>query len=404
MCGIAGIHRFGKAPIDPDAIEPLLLAIEHRGMDATGIALMNGKELHVLKNDVPAWKFVAEKGFTAFLNEFFDENLTDTVLLHTRAATKASPKVLKNNHPIHAKKGAIIHNGVVWRDDELFNTTYREQRHAETDSDIFRAMVDRYGLTPRTIKEFIAVGGSAAVAAVHPDFPGKLLLCRSGNPILLHTTAYDPQNGMLVWASTREAIYKGLRPWKNHFGVWAQKTHLEGFDASMADHTAYIFGPQAMEFRGEMKIAQSFTPAKYNYNTPGNYNNRRARWKDEKHIATTGDASSSESEDHTSTRPITRPSPTTLRNLLPSAPVEATSTAPTVVVETPEPIGKTPVSNALLEGLSWRSSPNPEFLFCPMPDCRQLIRLTGRATFFPHEALICPKCNHKLSDRGPSSR
>ena len=100
---------------------------------------------------------------------------TVQVLVHTRAATKGSPRQNVNNHPMYAGSAAVVHNGVISNDDELFKTL-KLDRKAETDSDILRAIVDEHGITPEGIEVLGKVKGSAAIACLSPDFPNKMLI------------------------------------------------------------------------------------------------------------------------------------------------------------------------------------------------------------------------------------
>ena len=119
MCGIAGVKRFGDAPITVDQIRVLLCSLQHRGTDATGIALMKGDKILVHKNDDEAWRYVSSKSFS----DFIDTNLTDdvdTALLHTRAATCGNPRENKNNHPLTLGGAAIVHNGMISNHIDIF--------------------------------------------------------------------------------------------------------------------------------------------------------------------------------------------------------------------------------------------------------------------------------------------
>src|SRR5512146_868094 len=88
VCGIAGILRMPGCTeqITKEQIEALLLGVQHRGGDATGIAVMNGDELAFHKKDEIAWKYVLSQGFKDFIEGNLHED-TSCVILHTRYAT-----------------------------------------------------------------------------------------------------------------------------------------------------------------------------------------------------------------------------------------------------------------------------------------------------------------------------
>src|SRR5690348_7450697 len=107
MCGIAGIRRFGSEPITEEQVALLLMAMEHRGNDATGIlAQQPDGSVATAKEDVPAWKFCSGATFENFIGEHLKPD-TICVLLHTRAATQGSPRDMKNNHPLFNGKVGV---------------------------------------------------------------------------------------------------------------------------------------------------------------------------------------------------------------------------------------------------------------------------------------------------------
>ena len=264
MCGICGVRRFGPTPISIDMINIMLIECQKRGNHATGVAIQQvDGAIHVHKSDDPAWEFVASPGYKEFMEAQLKGDSV-AVLGHTRMATQGSPADNNNNHPMFAGKTAVVHNGVITNDDWQFREMKLE-RKAETDSDIIRAILDTDGFTVRAINRLAKLSGSAAFAAVSTDFPGKLLLGRSGGPIELATT-----DDHLLWASTRDAIHKALRPYEKKFGFMMRK--LKYSDASfitMQNDSAYLIGDQPkpdddwLEWHQEMRISYSYTPRVY---------------------------------------------------------------------------------------------------------------------------------------------
>lgn len=273
MCGISGIRRYGATPIDPISIQLLLTGMEHRGNDATGIVLQQkGGEIVLCKDNVPAWMFVTGKMYEAFIDEHLNDD-TVSVLLHTRAATTGNPIKPENNHPMYYNKCALIHNGMISNDDTLFHTLELERR-AETDSDILRAIVDKWGLSREGVNKLNLVSGSAAIAVVSPDAPDKLLLARSGSPISIGST---PE--MFVFASEKNIIHRAMRPWVKRFGIEFQVQSLQMAFSPFPDDTAWLLGPDGLEWH------QEFNTLIGQYKTPGyertytDYSSRQERWK-----------------------------------------------------------------------------------------------------------------------------
>lgn len=256
MCGIAGIVKYGEDPIQVDQIRLLLTGVEHRGRDATGVALQyeDGKIL-VLKEDDPAWDFVSSEAFDEWMEEKLTPQVT-TVILHTRKATKGSPYKLANNHPMFSGKAAVVHNGHIYNDDDLFKEMKLE-RGAETDSDIIRAIVDKEGLSRAALRHLGRMRGAAAIACLHPDYPRHLLLGRSSSPLVLGST-----DKWLVFASEKHAIHRAMRPWVKRFGVWFQQQSLDMAFSTMADNSIWLLGPEGLLWHDKFETAQWHSTAK----------------------------------------------------------------------------------------------------------------------------------------------
>ena len=279
MCGIGGLKRFGTDPIRRDHLESLLLSLQSRGNDASGLAVANpiGHEkegIHVFKTDDPAWEMISSSEYEKFLSEFFVPE-TVTVILHTRAATKGNPRDNDNNHPMFDGKTAVIHNGVIYNDDALFKEL-NLTRCAETDSDILRAILDKEDLTQTGIRRLSRVTGSAAIAAVTPKNPNLLLLARSGSPIVCAEVG-----DFLVFASEKSAIHGAMRPWVEKWGLEFQKASPNGIGwLTMPDNTAWLFDETGLSWHDEFKTCHSFTePRRQVYAA---FADRQAKWDTEK--------------------------------------------------------------------------------------------------------------------------
>lgn len=275
MCGIGGVLRMGKKPITEESCSLLLVGNEHRGNDATGIALsMDDGTVHICKKDEPAWKFVQSKEYQAFMKEHLTPK-TWGALLHTRAATQGSPRKNENNHPISLGLSCIVHNGCISNEDNLFRVL-DVPKSCETDSDILRAYTDKYGITPKAIKEMNKIAGSAAGGVFDPRSPHKLLLFRSGSPMILAST-----EDYFMFASEKGTLYRALKPFVQRWHMFFQTERADTSFAPMADNTAWIIGEEGKEFHGEFKTL-SYGYTEPNRNTYGGFSNRQERWDREK--------------------------------------------------------------------------------------------------------------------------
>ncbi len=280
MCGIAGIVRMGKQPIPEETLALLLTGNEHRGNDASGLAIaQNNGDVAVFKRDIPAWKFVSEKEYFDFLKENLRAD-SWAVILHARAATKGNPRENNNNHPMFAGQTAVVHNGIIHNDDHLFKEMKLERR-AETDSDILRAILDEYGFTEKGMKELSRVVGAAAGAAVSPKYPQKMLLFKSGTPMKLACT-----EDFLLFSSELKTLHKASRPMVTRFGMWFQMQHPQMAFGPVAEDTVYLVGKNGFETHMPFKAHTGFYHEP-NRRTYKDWESRQTKWDKEKlHTAT----------------------------------------------------------------------------------------------------------------------
>lgn len=289
MCGICGVHRFGEAPISRDVIDILLVNNQNRGLEATGVALQQADgSVQVCKDDLSAFQFVGGKTYKDFMDDNLKED-TVTVLGHTRKATKGNPRDQKNNHPMFNGETAVIHNGVIHNDDSMFKE-WNLARKAETDSDIFRAILDKEGFTRKAIAMMGKLAGSAAIAAISPKHPGKMLLGRSGNPIEVVATANH-----FIFSSERGPIYKAIRPFARVYGIMMREmTPPNYYMVGMDDNSAWLFGAKPkdgeaenwasdyVEWHQELNIANGFTPV--NYQCHIDFHGKRVKFYDDRPV------------------------------------------------------------------------------------------------------------------------
>lgn len=284
MCGIAGVKRFGTdgPPITGEELITLLCSVEHRGIHATGVALVNpGFETHILKGPEPAWKFTKDKSFREFLEENLTEN-TEAALLHTRAATVGSPLKNENNHPIGDDTSIIIHNGGV-RGYEYLYKEMDATRTCETDSDIFRAIATKFGFDQKAFRTYSRLGGSGAIAVVHRDYPGGMVLARSGNPLVY---GLSEDKSKLYFASEPQAIIRASRPWSIDRGMPTQPVRSYVGIGHIPDNTAWVIDNDGLVSHHAFNICQgSFHAPDYSQHRK-NYHSRMKNWQQEgrKHI------------------------------------------------------------------------------------------------------------------------
>jgi len=196
MCGIAGFcltpedcYTTNQGKLAGD----MLLAIEHRGQDATGSAWINprSKKRTILKHAMPAHKYI--KTVAGHL-------CAQTAILHTRWATQGTPHNNNNNHPIPRGRILLTHNGHIANDKDLFRQL-RVKRHGLVDSEAVTALL-AFGKDHPT-QLLTEVEGTASLAWLEQDKPDTLHLARvNSSPLWIGQTT----GGSLVYGSTEETI------------------------------------------------------------------------------------------------------------------------------------------------------------------------------------------------------
>lgn len=196
MCGIAGCVSLGSTPIDQQVLQSMFLALEDRGKDACGVALVEPQGVRVKKTAVPS-----KEAIEAWPSIVDPTPKTSAVLLHTRQATQGSPQYPDNNHPIIGKQGLLIHNGML---------TSNTKGYGQSDSGQLLWQIEQDSLE----KALTNAHGWLSVA--YMDYHQRHL-------IYLYTDSglhlgWDAQRQHLYFASTQSLLAK---PWKQHFGMGA---------------------------------------------------------------------------------------------------------------------------------------------------------------------------------------
>jgi len=195
MCGIAG---FSLSSADLALMRPanlakhLVLNIEHRGKDATGMSWTdrNG-QVWFNKQPITATKFVQQ----SFHQEV--ERDVATCIIHTRAATQGTTRNPDNNHPIIVENVIGVHNGIIWNDYDLFHE-HKFDRIAEVDSEIIFQLINALG-----VSALDALEGDASISWINSNDPDTMhLAALGGRPLAIAETV----NGSLLFASEQRSL------------------------------------------------------------------------------------------------------------------------------------------------------------------------------------------------------
>ncbi|MEP6939021.1 MAG: glutamine--fructose-6-phosphate transaminase (isomerizing) [Rudaea sp.] len=181
MCGIVG------AAARRDVVGTLidgLKALEYRGYDSAGIALLTGNGLERVrtKGKVRELELLhASQPISGF-----------TGIAHTRWATHGAPNTT-NAHPIASRDTvAVVHNGIIENHEEL-----RVELQAlgfefasQTDTEVIAHLIEHYhsageGLFAATRRALARLRGAYAIATISTREPGRVVGARRGSPLVV---------------------------------------------------------------------------------------------------------------------------------------------------------------------------------------------------------------------------
>lgn len=179
MCGIVGY--IGKEKCIPKVISGLE-ALEYRGYDSAGIALVNNKKIEIYK----------EKGRIDNLKQELNFELDSYLGIgHTRWATHGEPNKI-NAHPHNVGKFTIVHNGIIENYIELKNMLINNGYKfvSETDTEVACALLDYYYKEENDVLKAIQkasnkMRGAFAFGIICEDTPDFLYATRKTSPLIV---------------------------------------------------------------------------------------------------------------------------------------------------------------------------------------------------------------------------
>jgi glutamine---fructose-6-phosphate transaminase (isomerizing) len=181
MCGIVGyIGNRDACPILMDGLS----ALEYRGYDSAGIAIVNGKKVQIVK----------DKGNVAHLKDIVKKRPLSgfTGIAHTRWATHGAPSQA-NAHPHtdQANRIAVVHNGIIENYVALKETLKKKgvRFRSETDSEVLSQLIGKYytngDLVAAVQQALLDIEGTFGIAVVAFDNPDCLVGARKGSPLVV---------------------------------------------------------------------------------------------------------------------------------------------------------------------------------------------------------------------------
>ena len=242
MCGIAGIlHLKG---IDPEPVaRKMLLALQQRGRDATGMGAIVDGEFIVAKLPKQASEFIKSDPY----KHFWSKHPKPPIILHTRAATSGSPKNNENNHPLLSKKGLILtHNGIITNSKDL-TKTLKLDVDGECDSEVVLRLIEQLFETsyPKAIAESVELTSGSWACSLLTKL-GYVYLWRNSMPIVV---GYVPKIEALVYASTKQIINAGFGKTKEYLGFFRNLHTPKIIFQELEDELIRIKGQKIEKFK-----------------------------------------------------------------------------------------------------------------------------------------------------------
>jgi glucosamine--fructose-6-phosphate aminotransferase (isomerizing) len=180
MCGIVGISA--QRPIVRHLIEGLQ-ALEYRGYDSAGIAMLTPKGIERLR----------AKGKVKDLDALQKQTGLDGVsgIAHTRWATHGVPSE-GNAHPHASGEVSVVHNGIIENHAPLREELIRDGFvfESQTDTEVIAHMLEREqrrgaSLFEAVKKTVARLHGAYAIVAISAREPGTLAGARLGSPLVV---------------------------------------------------------------------------------------------------------------------------------------------------------------------------------------------------------------------------
>lgn len=205
MCGIVGY----LGPKDPkDVILTGLKALEYRGYDSAGVAILNNGQFKRVR---------AEGKLTNLKDKLNGEKFSGHLGIgHTRWATHGKPSE-RNAHPHCVGGVSLVHNGIIENYMELREELVKDGAvlESETDSELVAHLIERQLRTSKDLLQAVfkvlpRLVGAYAILVVHEKQPDTMIAFKNGPPLILgvgEDAMYVASDVQAVVPYTRKVVY-----------------------------------------------------------------------------------------------------------------------------------------------------------------------------------------------------
>lgn len=208
MCGIFGISLTKESAVKQHyhkIASTLFLLSESRGKEASGFAIHTGKELRYLKSPFPASDLVNSDVFKNEVDRLINSgNSFFTTIGHSRLVTNGYEQYNENNQPVIKNNLAVIHNGIIVNDAELWKKYSDEEKLSGLDSEVIPTLIRRFLNQGDTLQTALSnlykeIYGMTSIAVL--PFENKNLILATNNGSLYYVSSED--KSAFVFASER---------------------------------------------------------------------------------------------------------------------------------------------------------------------------------------------------------
>jgi len=209
MCGLFGIVSRGSTALPQgtatSAITALVAASETRGREASGLAVAVGNMLEVYKLPVRGRTLLRAERSRTMLNGLEDAIAAGdhaVCIGHTRMVTNGDPRNDSNNQPVTSGTLAVVHNGIITNEDDLWARDPLLVREAEVDTEVVVRLLEsridlKDGLAAAVARVMAEVEGGNSFAVLDGSTGDIVLATANGS---IHWTA-SPDGAVVIFAS-----------------------------------------------------------------------------------------------------------------------------------------------------------------------------------------------------------
>ncbi|MEI6462958.1 MAG: hypothetical protein WCO33_04830, partial [bacterium] len=226
MCGIVGIFRTKQSIISTektlDSLYSLYNYSQSRGIDSSGVAVKNSKEILIVRDSISASKLLKSKRF----NKLVKENIDDLKLIgHARMETNGSFALDHNNQPVVKDDSVVIHNGIIVNDKEIWSKFPDIKRLYEVDTEVINSLIKKeFTKTSdfwKSLKETLhIVNGSYSLGILFNKIGISIFTTNTGSIYYLKS---DDNSFVLIGSEyhyLEKILNKDLAEYKDHLSIY----------------------------------------------------------------------------------------------------------------------------------------------------------------------------------------